>query len=73
MNTWVSNNTGSAGKTAPPTTIRLTKNEVQDLYDFCSDNLAVGTIEIEQSYKKTTVMVTDLPETLTDITDTDSW
>ena len=61
-----------------PVVISLTKAEVDSLKDFCDDNLAVGTVEIIQSSDSgigytTKVMVKDLPETLTDITDISSW
>ena len=63
---------------ASPASIFLTKSEVQSLYDFCEDNLAVGRVEIQQDYASgigpsTRVMVENLPETLTYITDIDSW
>ena len=55
----------------------LTKAEVDSLKEFCDDNLAVGTVKIQQESAGvgvvTKVMVNDLPETLTDITDIDSW
>ena len=59
-------------------TIYLTDNEVEALNDFCIYNLASGCVEITQENTSgrgptTKVMVKDLPETLTDITDIDSW
>ena len=56
----------------------LTKAEVDALKDFCDDNLAVGVVEIFQDYSSgigctTRVQVKDLPETMTDITDINSW
>lgn len=58
--------------------ITLTKAEVDSLKEFCDENLAVGTVVIEQTKESgigltTKVMVKDLPETLTDITDIESW
>lgn len=58
--------------------VSLTKNEVESLKQFCDENLAVGTVIITQSSESgigftTKVMVKDLPETMTDITDIDSW
>lgn len=58
--------------------IILTKQEVDDLKQFCDENLAVGVVELFQDHKSgigtaTRVQVKDLPETLTDITDIDSW
>jgi hypothetical protein len=58
--------------------VYLTKEEVNSLKEFCDDNLAIGTVLITQSSESgigltTKVMVKDLPETLTDITDIDSW
>lgn len=58
--------------------IQLSKEEVDSLKQFCDDNLAQGTVLITQSSKSgigltTKVMVKDLPETMTDITDVDSW
>ena len=47
----------------------LTKEEVNNLKDFCDDNLAVGYVIICQEGLDTKVKVADLPETLTDITD----
>ena len=58
-------------------TFYLTKSEVEALYNFCLDNLETGVVEINQKPNGigsiTKVMVKDLPETLTDITDIDSW
>lgn len=61
-----------------PVVISLTKYEVEALADFCNENLATGSIIIQQSSESdigltTKVMVRDLPETMTDITDFDSW
>lgn len=58
--------------------IFLTKEEVDSLKEFCDENLCVGTVVIDQINtsgvgRTTHVMVKDLPETLTDITDIDSW
>ena len=58
--------------------VTLTKEEVDSLKGFCDDNLERGHVIIEQSELSgigpiTRVMVKDLPETLTDITDIDSW
>lgn len=58
--------------------ISLTKEEANSLKEFCDENLARGTVVVTQSQKSgigltTRVMVKDLPETLTDITDIDSW
>ena len=58
--------------------VTLTKDEVDSLKQFCDENLAVGTVIIDQINTSgigftTRVMVKDLPETLTDITDLDSW
>ena len=54
----------------------LTKQEVESLKEFCDDNLERGTVVINQVYTPnnkpmTNVCVSDLPETLTDITDAD--
>jgi len=61
-----------------PVVISLTKDEVEALADFCNDNLLVGSVLITQSSESgigltTKVMVKDLPETMTDITDFKSW
>ena len=61
-----------------PVVIQLSKEEVNSLKQFCDDNLARGTVLITQSSESgigltTKVMVKDLPETLTDITDIDNW
>ena len=61
-----------------PVVISLTKAEVDSLKDFCDNNLAVGTVEISQLSDSgigytTKVMVKDLAETLTDITDISLW
>lgn len=58
--------------------VSLTKDEVDSLKYFCDENLAVGTVLITQSSESgigltTKVMVKDLPETETDITDISSW
>lgn len=58
--------------------ITLTKQEVYSLKEFCDENLERGTVIIDQIYGSgrgptTKVMVKDLPETMTDITDIDSW
>lgn len=54
--------------------IQLTKDEVDYIKEFCDYNLAVGTVIITQSSESgtnltTKVMVKDLPETMTDITE----
>ena len=59
-------------------TIYLTDAEVEALNDFCIYNLASGQVEVTQenitgTRLTTKVMVKDLPETITDITDIDSW
>ncbi len=61
-----------------PKIMFMTKAEVDSLKEFCDENLAVGQVEITQSHSSgigiiTKVQVKDLPETLTDITDIDSW
>ena len=61
-----------------PVVIQLSKEEVNSLKRFCDDNLAQGTVLITQSSESgigltTKVMVKDLPETMTDITDIDNW
>lgn len=61
-----------------PVVIRLTKEEVESLKAFCDENLVIGTVLVTQSSESgigltTKVMVKDLPETMTDITDIDSW
>lgn len=58
--------------------ISLTKEEVDSLKQFCDENLCVGTVIIDQIVTSgightTMVMVKDLPETMTDITDVSSW
>ena len=58
--------------------VTLTKEEVNSLKEFCDDNLERGQIIIDQLELSgigltTKVMVKDLPETLTDITDVSSW
>lgn len=61
-----------------PVVIQLSKEEVNSLKQFCDDNLAQGTVLITQLSESgigltTKVMVKDLPETMTDITDIDNW
>ena len=61
-----------------PVFIRLTKTEVEALKSYCDENLAVGTVEVTQSYGSgigwnVYAQVKDLPETREDITDYDSW
>ena len=56
----------------------LTKEEVEELKKFTDDNLERGTVKVVQTHTSgigvaTQVMVTDLPETLTDITDFNYW
>jgi hypothetical protein len=58
--------------------ITLTKEEVNSLKIFCDENLERGQVIIDQLELSgigptTKVMVKDLPETLTDITDINSW
>ena len=58
--------------------VALTKEEVNSLKEFCDDNLERGQVIIDQLELSgigltTKVMVKDLPETETDITDIDSW
>ena len=58
--------------------IALTKEEVDSLKTFCDENLQRGLVIIDQLELSgigptTKVMVKDLPETLTDITDVNSW
>ena len=57
--------------------IKLTKQEVEDLKKFCDSNLERGIVVIDQiliSNKPITrVGVSELPETLTDITDINYW
>lgn len=58
--------------------IALTKEEVDSLKTFCDENLQRGLVIIDQLELSgigptTKVMVKDLPETLTDITDISSW
>ena len=57
--------------------ITLTKEEVNSLKIFCDENLERGQVIIDQLELSgigptTKVMVKDLPETLTDITDVSS-
>ena len=61
-----------------PVVVSLTKEEVNSLKEFCDENLAIGSVIITQSSESgigltTKVMVVDLPETMTDITDLSSW
>lgn len=61
-----------------PVVVSLTKEEVNSLKEFCDKNLAIGSVIITQSSESgigltTKVMVVDLPETMTDITDLSSW
>ena len=56
------------------TTIALSKEEVDNLKQYCDDNLATGSVVITQFHSSgmgstTKVQVKDLPETLQDITD----
>ena len=58
--------------------VYLTKAEIDSLKEFSDDNLCIGTVEISQSSEGgigyiTKVQVRGLSETLTDITDIDSW
>ena len=58
--------------------VTLTKEEVNSLKEFCDDNLERGQVIIDQLELSgigltTKVMVKDLPETLSDITDISSW
>lgn len=58
--------------------IFLTKAEVDSLKEFSDNNLCTGNIEVYQYSEGgigfvTKVQVRDLPETLMDITDLDSW
>ena len=58
--------------------IKLTKQEVEDLKEFCDDNLERGIVVIDQIYTSnnkpiTKVTISGLPETLTDITDINYW
>ena len=62
----------------PQRMVILTKAEVDSLKEFCDYNLEVGSVEITQNSNSgigliTKVQVKNLPETLTDITDIDSW
>ena len=62
----------------PQRMVILTKAEVDSLKEFCDYNLEVGSVEITQNSSSgigliTNVQVRNLPETLTDITDIDSW
>ena len=57
--------------------VTLTKEEVDSLKGFCDENLYRGLVIVDQFESSgigpvTKVMVKDLPETLTDITDRDS-
>jgi hypothetical protein len=58
--------------------ISLTREEVNSLKEYCDENLYVGPVIIDQLELSgigltTKVMVKDLPETLTDITDVSAW
>ena len=62
----------------PQRMVILTKAEVDSLKEFCDYNLERGSVEITQNSSSgigliTKVQVRNLPETLTDITDIDSW
>ena len=62
----------------PQRIVTLTKDEVESLKEFCDDNLEIGSVEIIQNSNSgiglvTKVQVKNLPETLTDITDINSW
>ena len=62
----------------PQRMVILTKAEVDSLKEFCDYNLEVGSVEITQNSNSgigliTKVQVRNLPETLTDITNIDSW
>ena len=52
-----------------PMKVILTKEEVDNLKEFCNENLCVGEVIVSQEGLVTKVQVKDLPETLTDITD----
>ena len=61
-----------------PVIVSLTKEEVNSLKEFCDENLVRSSVLITQSSESsigltTKVMVKDLPEIETDITDIDSW
>lgn len=61
-----------------PVVVYLTKAEVDSLKEFCDDNLAVGPVKVIQEGGNgigfiTKVEIPNVPETLTDITDLDSW
>ena len=61
-----------------PVVLYLTKEEVNSLKEFCDDNLERGSVVIWQTSEfgqgyTTKVMVKDLPETTTDITDINAW
>ena len=49
--------------------IALTKEEVNNLKEFCDENLCVGEVVVSQEGLVTRVQVKNLPETLTDISD----
>lgn len=58
--------------------IYLTSREVDTLKEFCDNNLETGYVEITQTNQSdigltTLVAVEEAPETLTDITDYDTW
>ena len=61
-----------------PVVVYLTKDEVDSLKGYCDDNLAVGAVKITQEGGGgigfiTKVQIPNLPDTLEDITDIDSW
>ena len=61
-----------------PVVVYLSKTEVNSLKEYCDDNLAVGTVKIIQEGGSgvgftTKVQIPNLPDTLEDITDIDSW
>ena len=65
-------------RTRIPVVVYLTKDEIDSLKEFSDYNLAVGTVKLTQEGGNgigfiTKVQVSNLPETLTDITDIDSW
>ena len=53
----------------PLAKIILTKEEVDNIKEFCDENLCVGEVIVSQEGLVTRVQVKDLPETLTDISD----
>ena len=65
-------------RTRIPVVVYLTKDEIDSLKEFSDTNLAVGTVKLTQEGGNgigfvTRVQVSNLPETLTDITDISSW